>query len=122
MHSGCCIYELAYALHTCTAEIFTGHLHVDNNSTTCNGLQVVWSPTNALTCAVITQNNQLLFGYLGKELEAVNAIRHASCAAWSPDGCFLVYGHGDEVHFFDTATSTESWSTQIATEELQVRI
>lgn len=71
---------------------------------------------------MITQDNRLLNGHLGtEELSAVAAVKHAACVAWSPDGQFLTYGWGDKVHVYDTETSFVCWSTQIASQDLQVR-
>lgn len=53
-------------------------------------LQVVWSPSSAHTCAVVTQEDQLLLGELGKDLQALVGAKDAVCVAWSPDGCDLV--------------------------------
>lgn len=83
-------------------------------------VQVLWSPNDVQRCVVLTQHDQLLLGDLGRELQAVYAISHAACAAWSPDGRFLVFGWGDEVHVYDTASSTECWSTQIVPQAVQV--
>lgn len=82
--------------------------------------QVVWSPCDAETCAVVTQDDQLLLGHLGRDLEPVEGVKHAACVAWSPDGCCLAYGWGDQVHVHNTTKSIESWSIQIASQELQV--
>ena len=83
--------------------------------------QAVWSPSSPKTCAVITQDNRLLIGHLGtEELPAVAAVKHAACVAWSPNGRFLTYGWGDTVGVYDTETSLVCWSTQIASQDLQV--
>ena len=80
-------------------------------------LQVVWSPFSAHTCAVVTQEDQLLLGELGKDLQALVGAKDAVCVAWSPDGCHLVYGRGKQVHVYDTAQSRKSWDVQFASKE-----
>ena len=91
------------------------------NHEVSESVQAVWSSSSPHTCAVITQDSRLLNGHLGtEELQAVAGVKHAACVTWSPDGQLLAYGWGDKVHVHNTRHSVECWSTQIASQDLQV--